>query len=449
MSRWRKRNASSPGNWGRSERISSCRTSAARRGSTSGSSGASAWTAPRWKISPSTAPRSSTERSCGSSWSRRAVRSALSVGGTSSTSPSPASATISVMKSGLPPVLSAIRRRASSGTDSPISASASPGWSGSSLSGADQDGRRWSSSGRAMHSSSTGAPAETSAVDSTSSRNVSSPHCRSSKQTTIGACSSRSFRNAQAISSALVGRSLSRSSDRNAPAASSSEGRARSCFTTSTTGQYVMPSPYGRQRPRTTRASMRSSASATRRDLPTPASPITVTSSQREAVSVRSHVSRSACSSCPRPTNGQACERSGAPRTVSSRKAGTGSDFPFNVSGSTGSTATASRTSASVGSPTSTSPGSAACSSRAATLTASPVASRSSVPVTTSPVLTPIRPWMPSSANASRISTAARHARSASSSCAVGTPNTAMTASPMNFSTVPPCDSTIPFIRSK
>jgi hypothetical protein len=28
-------------------------------------------------------------------------------------------------------------------------------------------------------------------------------------------------------------------------------------------------------------------------------------------------------------------------------------------------------------------------------------------------------------------------------------PNTAITASPMNFSTVPPCDSTIAFIRSK
>ena len=49
----------------------------------------------------------------------------------------------------------------------------------------------------------------------------------------------------------------------------------------------------------------------------------------------------------------------------------------------------------------------------------------------------------------SRISTAARQARSASSSCAAGTPNTAITASPMNFSTVPPCDSTIAFIRSK
>ena len=36
---------------------------------------------------------------------------------------------------------------------------------------------------------------------------------------------------------------------------------------------------------------------------------------------------------------------------------------------------------------------------------------------------------------------AARTARSASSSCTCGTPKTAMTASPMNFSTVPPCRS--------
>jgi hypothetical protein len=91
----------------------------------------------------------------------------------------------------------------------------------------------------------------------------------------------------------------------------------------------------------------------------------------------------------------------------------------------------------------------AACSSLAATFTASPVASRSSVPATTSPVLTPTRPSIPSSGNASCISTAARQARSASSSCAAGTPNTAITASPMNFSTVPPWNSTIPFMRSK
>ena len=62
---------------------------------------------------------------------------------------------------------------------------------------------------------------------------------------------------------------------------------------------------------------------------------------------------------------------------------------------------------------------------------------------------TPIRPSIPSPANASRISTAARQARNASSSCTAGTPNTAITASPMNFSTEPPCDSTIPRITSK
>ena len=49
-----------------------------------------------------------------------------------------------------------------------------------------------------------GAPAESSAVDSTRSRNVSSPHWMSSNTTTSGACSSSSLRNAHAISSPLV-----------------------------------------------------------------------------------------------------------------------------------------------------------------------------------------------------------------------------------------------------
>ena len=96
--------------------ISSLRTSAARRGVTWVSSGASAWTAPRWKISPSIAPRSSTLRSAGSSWSRRAASSACSVGGTAtSPSASPAIASISSMKSGLPPAARAILSRSSPG----------------------------------------------------------------------------------------------------------------------------------------------------------------------------------------------------------------------------------------------------------------------------------------------------------------------------------------------
>ena len=99
---------------------------------------------------------------------------------------------------------------------------------------AGQPGRRSSSSGRAMQSSRSGAPVESSAVDSTSSRNVSSPHWMSSKQTTSGACASSSFRNPQAISSVPASASVSPSSERIALAACSSLGHRRaSCFTTS------------------------------------------------------------------------------------------------------------------------------------------------------------------------------------------------------------------------
>ncbi len=60
---------------------------------------------------------------------------------------------------------------------------------------------------------------------------------------------------------------------------------ARGWRTASASGQNVMPSPYGRQRPRRTVASSASepTSSSIRRDLPTPASPITVTSLQRRA----------------------------------------------------------------------------------------------------------------------------------------------------------------------
>ena len=104
-----------------------------------------------------------------------------------------------------------------------------------------------------------------------------------------------------------------------------------------------------------------------------------------------------------------------------------------------------------VSEPISTSLVPAACSSRAATLTASPVTSRwpaAGSPDTTSPVFTPVRFWSVtpkrasssafSPASAACIPAAARTARSASSSCRCGRPNTAITASPMNFSTVPP-----------
>ena len=105
----------------------------------------------------------------------------------------------------------------------------------------------------------------------------------------------------------------------------------------------------------------------------------------------------------------------------------------------------------------------AACSRRAATLTVSPVTSRCRVPASleaiTVPVLTPVRfasvtPQFFSSSTFSTsrrsfISSAPRTARSASSSWAVGMPNTAMIASPMNFSTVPPWRSRAALISSK
>ncbi len=82
-----------------------------------------------------------------------------------------------------------------------------------------------------------------------------------------------------------------------------------------------------------------------------------------------------------------------------------------------------------------------------------------SPPATTWPVLTPTRvaSRMPraacssslSSASASRMPSAAASARRASSSRTTGTPNTAITASPMNFSGVPPCATIRSLIASK
>src|SRR5581483_2276077 len=88
-------------------------------------------------------------------------------------------------------------------------------------------------------------------------------------------------------------------------------------------------------------------------------------------------------------------------------------------------------------------PGSAADCTRDAVLTRSPATSpwpAASSVTAASPVTTPARACSPASrvATASTRSSAARTARSASSSRAVGAPHTAITASPMNFSTVPP-----------
>ena len=198
----------------------------------------------------------------------------------------------------------------------------------------------------------------------------------------------------------------------------------------------MIPSPYGRQRPRTTRAH-RASASATSRDLPTPASPTTVSSSQRDSrlrALPRLRDQRQLALAADEP-------RRVAPlRRVQHRdepERGHRSAFPFSSSASTGSTVHRLATSACVASPISTSPGGAACSSRAATFTASPVARRSAGPVTTSPVLTPIRPHPEARQRVPHLDGRA-HRPERIVLMADRDPNTAITASPMNFSTVPP-----------
>ena len=183
----------------------------------------------------------------------------------------------------------------------------------------------------------------------------------------------------------------------------------------------MIPSPYGRQRPTTTRASARPRSSRASRDFPIPGGPTIVAScGVRVSTATARALARARSSSSPRPTNGRVdrarerrhvvdepehSERQNRARACPSARAarpppsglrrGRGARSPSRCR---------------------TSPASAACSSRAATFTASPVASVSPVPATTSPVLTPMRTSSPRAATASRISTAARTARSASSS---------------------------------
>ena len=380
------------------------------------------------------------------------------VGGTASRSTSPLSrtmATISSTKSAFPPDASVIRARASvprsrSPSRFPINVSQSSSRSGSRRSDValsfppPQSGRASRSSFRATQSRKIGASRERSATCSTRSTNSGSAHCRSSITATCGRSAARassSLRNATLVSAGEEATTLSGSISRGT--------------SISTSGQYVMPSPYERHRPRRTSASAptRSRKSATRRDFPMPAGPRRVKSWHVRSATASSKARQSLRRSRSRPTSGAVRLRAigGASSTTSSRRnASTGRDFPFSSSGSSASAWTASRTSASVSAPTRISPFGAACSRRAATLTASPVTRVSpSPPTTTSPLLIPIRASNSCAAIASRISAAARTARSASSSCETGMPKTAITASPTNFSTDPPWRSMIARRSSK
>ena len=159
----------------------------------------------------------------------------------------------------------------------------------------------------------------------------------------------------------------------------------------------------------------------------------------------------SSSSSCSRPTSGvMATCAGGRPSALTATQTQTGSLRPLTSTGPTSSTSMRPSVSRCTPGPIRTCPGSATCWRRAARLTASPVANvESPAPVTTSPASMPMRAWSSRSSIESRISSAARTARSASSSCAVGMPNAAITASPANFSTVPPWVSIQRETRSK
>ena len=139
----------------------------------------------------------------------------------------------------------------------------------------------------------------------------------------------------------------------------------------------------------------------------------------------------------------------------------TGSALPFAKTDSASRCSMAFSVSRRVASSTRIPSGGAALCSREAVLSTSPAASCSPCSgrafrlTSASPVAAPTRTDSPSDGSsafsseiASRTASAARTARSASSSWAIGAPKTATTASPMNFSTVPPKRSSSAFARA-
>jgi hypothetical protein len=200
--------------------------------------------------------------------------------------------------------------------------------------------------------------------------------------------------------------------------------------------------------------------------LPTPASPKIVTRLALDSSAERVRTLASRSSSRSRPTRGAwspGTPRSGRSEAIpSSTMASTLVARPRTCA-LTGSENRKPRVDRAVRVDTRTVPGSALVCSRAATFIASPVTIGSpgagSISARTSPVLTPARicrrtPCSCSSESLTRsraasMARAARSARSGSSSCVTGTPNRATTASPMNFSTVPPSDSMAARIASK
>ena len=191
------------------------------------------------------------------------------------------------------------------------------------------------------------------------------------------------------------------------------------------------------------------SSSRTSRLLPIPGSATIVTTSTDGVVRERSNSRMSVSSSSSRPTNGVVSAISSPVAWAigaSGCHACIGSARPLRARSPRSSHWKMRAVACCVGSATATPSIGATDCRRAAMFRVSPVAKPSpesgsrSVRTSVSPVQIPIRTWRSrSDARTSSMSrSAARIARSGSSSCADGMPNTPTTASPMNFSTVPP-----------
>ena len=252
--------------------------------------------------------------------------------------------------------------------------------------------------------------------------------------------------------------STARSSFAQAASVSSVSNMPTICLICPAKDPYGVTSPYGSDRPQTTRPSRCCCTafvnSELSRLLPIPAGPKSVTSCGRRSATTRSQVRSSVCSSEARPSIGAAADAP-APRSARrpcARHTGTGCCLPLARTGSTSSYAIVLRVAWYVSWPTRIPFTGAADCRRAAVLTTSPdtmpspCAGFADTETRASPVLTAMRT---SRSIPSRIASAARTARSGSSPWAMGAPKTAITASPMNFSTVPPKDSITERTREK
>ena len=204
-----------------------------------------------------------------------------------------------------------------------------------------------------------------------------------------------------------------------------------------------MPSPYGRQRDRRTRArsEIRAKDSATRRLFPTPGAPITAALPGFPVAATRSKVATRVSNSRSRPTNGAIGGRTTDSPSINASKRTTGDCGVPVVSSDSGSVDTIERTSRSVSGTMTTSPGAAWAARRDATWTGAPDIAERSEPCATARTSPVARLTLKRSGSGSPVdpgdavsSDAARTARSASSSRATTSPNTAVT--PLGSATI-------------